>query len=427
MANGRTRFGDFELDAENFTLRRGTHRIKLERIPMEALILLARHPGGLVPRDELVEAIWGSDCFVEIDTALNTAIRKLRRALGDDPKQPAYIETVPGKGYRFLPANTGSSLEDAKALYARGLHFWNRKTPESYLMAIRLYQESIDLNVEFALPYLGLAKAWIMLGIHGLHAPRDVYPRAKAAVTKALSLDSGLAECYAAMGEIAKGYEWNWEYAETQYLRALELDPQCPIAHQWYANLLSIIGRHDEALDHALKARANDPLAVGPSSFVGFTYFRAGRSREALRESEAALTLDPNSPIANWFLGEVLAGLHRFAEAANAFSVAVQHSRGTSMYLATLAYALAMSGESARAAEILGSLQRMASERYVSPLDLAIVTMALGQFDAAFGHLETAVEQRVMRLTELRMPMFGALRSDSRYRGLLARIGLPVK
>jgi serine/threonine-protein kinase len=312
-------------------------------------------------------------------------------------------------------------------LYASALHFWNRKTPEFYIKAIQLFQESIDLDVEFALPYLGLAKAWIMLGIHGLRAPRDVYPKAKAAVTKALDLDGGLAECYASMGDIVKGYEWNWEDAEIQYLRALELDPQCGIAHQWYANLLSILGRHDEAIDHACQARASVPLEVGPSGFVGFTYFRAGRYREALRESEGALTLEPNSPVANWFLGQVLAGLHRFEEAANAFSIAAEHSRDASMYLASLAYAHARSGESARASEILESLERRALERYISPLDLAIVTMALGQLDAAFGHLETAVEQRVMRLTELRLPMFDALRSDSRYQGLLDRIGIPVK
>jgi DNA-binding winged helix-turn-helix (wHTH) protein len=427
MALDRIRFGDFELDAPNFTLRRGMTRVKLERIPMEVLILLAHSEGRLVQRAEVVQTIWGKDCFLESDTAINTAIRKVRRVLGDDPKRPAYIETVPGKGYRFLPGNAGRGPEEAKALYARGLHFWNRKTPESYMEAIRLYQESIDLDPDYPLPYLGLAKAWIMFGIHGLQPPQDVYPRATAAVAKALNLDSGLAEGYAAMGDIEKGYEWNWGRAETHYLRALELDPQCGIAHQWYANLLSITERHDEAIDHARQARALDPLSVGPAGFVGFTHFRARNYRKALRESEGALTLEPNSPIANWFLGQVLAVLHRFEEAANAFSTAVKYSRDASMYLAALAYACAASGDSARASEILASLQHRALERYISPLDMAIVSMSLGQLDTAFGHLETAVEQRVMRLTELRMPMFDALRSEPRYQSLLARIGLSVK
>jgi len=119
--------------------------------------------------------------------------------------------------------------------------------------------------------------------------------------------------------------------------------------------------------------------------------------------------------------------MQRFAEAANAFSTAVKHSRDASMYLAALAYACAASGDTQRASEIQLSLQRRALERYVSPLDLAIVAMALGQLDAAFAYLETAVEQRVMRLTELSMPMFDVLRSHSRYQALLARIRLPNK
>jgi DNA-binding winged helix-turn-helix (wHTH) protein/Tfp pilus assembly protein PilF len=427
MAPDRIRFGDFELDAANFTLRRGVTRIKLERIPMTALILLARNQGRLVKRAELVEAIWGKDYFLESDTAINTAIRKLRRVLGDDPKQPTYIETMPGNGYRFLPGNSGLRPEEAKALYSRGLHFWNRKTPELYMEAIRLYQESIDLDPDYPLPYVGLAKTWIMLGIHGLQPAHEVYPRARAAVAKALSLDSGIAEGHAALGDIEKGYEWRWASAESHYRRALELDPQCGIAHQWYANLLSIVERHDEALDHARQARALDPMSVGPAGFVGFTYYRARRFREALRESEGALTLEPNSPIANWFLGHVLMALHRFAEAVKAFSTAVNHSREASMYLAALTYAHAAAGDAVPAEEILATLQRRGEERYVSPLDMAIALMAAGRMDAAFECLETAVEQRVMRLTELRMPMFDFLRSDSRYQLLLARIGLPVK
>jgi DNA-binding winged helix-turn-helix (wHTH) protein len=427
MTPDRIHFGDFELDAANFTLRRGMTRIKLERIPMEALILLAHSKGRLVQRAELFEAIWGKDHFLESDTAINTAIRKLRQVLGDDSKHPAYIETVAGKGYRFLPGSSGHRPEEARTLYDRGLHFWNRKTPESYMESIRLYQESIDLDPSYPLPYLGLAKTWILFGIHGLQPPREVYPRARAAVARALSLDSRLAEGYAAMGDIEKGFEWNWERAETHYLRALELNPRCGIAHQWYANLLSIAERHEEAVDHAIQARSLDPLSVGSAGFVGFTHFRARSYREAIQESQGALTLEPNSPIANWFLGQVLAAMQRFAEAANAFSTAVKHSRDASMYLAALAYACAASGDTQRASEIQLSLQRRALERYVSPLDLAIVAMALGQLDAAFAYLETAVEQRVMRLTELSMPMFDVLRSHSRYQALLARIRLPNK
>ena len=118
---------------------------------------------------------------------------------------------------------------------------------------------------------------------------------------------------------------------------------------------------------------------------------------------------------------------HRFPEAVKAFSTAVKHSCEASMYLAALTYAHAAAGDTASAQEILTTLQRRSEERYVSPLDMAIASMAAGRMDAAFEYLETAVEQRVMRLTELRMPMFDFLRTDSRHQLLLTRIGLPVK
>jgi DNA-binding winged helix-turn-helix (wHTH) protein len=96
------RFGEFELDLAAYTLRSGDERVRLEKMPMEALILLVRASGALVKRGEIQAALWGSDVFVERDAAVNTAVRKIRRALGDDAEKPRFIETVVGKGYRFI-------------------------------------------------------------------------------------------------------------------------------------------------------------------------------------------------------------------------------------------------------------------------------------------------------------------------------------
>ena len=427
MARDLVRFGDFELDPANYELRRGSNRIKMERIPMELLILLANNDGKLVHRSEVVEVIWGKDCFLESDSAINTAIRKLRRVLGDHPRDPVFIETVPGKGYRFLKGSPRQDIPvEAKALYSRGLHFWNRKTPESYIEAIKLFQRSIDVDPCYSLPYLGLAKTWILFGIHGLQPAHDVYPRARAAVSKALELDCDLAEAHAVMADIVKGYDWDWVGAKAHYLRALQLDPQCGVAHQWYANLLSITGRHEEALQHAMKARTLDPLSVGAAGFVAFTYLRARRYREALGEAESAVTLEPNSPIANWFLGHVLAALKRFQDASSVLLRAVEQSQSASMYVASLAYVYAESGNSSRASEMLIHLQRRSLDRYVSPLDIAIIYTALGQLDAAFEYLAIAFEQRIMRLTELAMPTFDSLRMDARFPALLSSMLLSV-
>lgn len=113
--SGGFRFGEFELDVAAYALRRADQRIKLEKIPMEVLILLVRRAGILVNRAEVQAALWGSDVFVDQDAAVNTAVRKIRRALGDDAEHPRFIETVVGKGYRFIaplePHGADASLE----------------------------------------------------------------------------------------------------------------------------------------------------------------------------------------------------------------------------------------------------------------------------------------------------------------------------
>src|SRR3954464_8943137 len=99
---GSFRFSEFEPGVDAYTLSRTGHRVKLEKIPMEVLILLVRRAGSLVNRAEIQSALWGPDVFVDQDAAMNTAVRKVRRALGDDAEHPRFVETVVGKGYRFI-------------------------------------------------------------------------------------------------------------------------------------------------------------------------------------------------------------------------------------------------------------------------------------------------------------------------------------
>src|SRR6478736_883424 len=103
---GTYQFSDFLLDPRRFELRRGERRLKLEKIPMELLILLVEREGDLVSRDEIVERLWGKDVFVESDRGINTAVSKLRQVLRDDPERPQYIQTVVGKGYRFIASTS---------------------------------------------------------------------------------------------------------------------------------------------------------------------------------------------------------------------------------------------------------------------------------------------------------------------------------
>src|SRR5579872_3454211 len=98
------RFEEFELDVPRYALRRSGRPLKVERIPMELLLLLVAQRGQLVTREEIVEKLWGKDVFLDTDNSINTAIRKVRQTLRDDPEQPRFVQTVPAKGYRFIAA-----------------------------------------------------------------------------------------------------------------------------------------------------------------------------------------------------------------------------------------------------------------------------------------------------------------------------------
>jgi TolB-like protein len=159
--------------------------------------------------------------------------------------------------------------------YLKGRHLWNKKTPQAYLEAIALFQQAIDFDPAYALPYVGLADTWLMMGIHGLRPAEEVYPRARAAAARALEIDAALASAHTALADVSKGYDRNWEQAEQSYQEALRLNPNYAVAHQWYANLLTILERHDEAIAEVEQARQTDPLSAPIAGFVGFTYYRA--------------------------------------------------------------------------------------------------------------------------------------------------------
>src|SRR2546428_12386882 len=106
MSAPKLRFGVFELDVAAYELRRSGRPIKLERLPMELLLLLVDRPGQLATRDEILGRLWGKDVFLDVDNSINTAIAKVRVALKDDPEEPAFIKTIPEVGYRFIASVT---------------------------------------------------------------------------------------------------------------------------------------------------------------------------------------------------------------------------------------------------------------------------------------------------------------------------------
>jgi TolB-like protein/DNA-binding winged helix-turn-helix (wHTH) protein/Tfp pilus assembly protein PilF len=314
---------------------------------------------------------------------------------------------------------------EAHIAYLKGLFFLNKLSPDDLHRSVEFFDQAIALDPTYAQAYEGLSVTHTYLGTFGLIPSREAFPAAKTAALKALELDSTLADAYAVLGQVSKQYERDWAEAERMYRRALDLNPAGWLARGWYAGLLSSTGRFDEAIKLDTQARALDPISVNSGTFLGRDLYRARRYDEAIKACQEALELDPRHVVALWFLAQSLEQKHQFPEAIARLQTATSLSDGPP-YRAHLANAYALTGNRAKALKILEELTARSNERYVVPLDIALIYTGLGDRDSAFQWLEKAYQERAARITELAEPHFDSLRSDPRFADLMRRIGLPL-
>ena len=290
--------------------------------------------------------------------------------------------------------------------------------------SIEYFSEAIQADPSNAQAYSGLSQSYFLFGVFGLYPSKEVYPKAREAAMKAIEIDATTADAHGVLAEIAKGFDWDWSAAESEYKRALDLNPSSSNTHALYADYLSMMERHDEAFSELRRSHELDPVSTMSEAFFGFLYYRARRYDEAIASCRQALELAPNYPNANWFMALALEKEGRVPEAITSLQSAVNHSRAP-LFLALLGHAYGLAGKKADASNTLEELKALSKKRYVSPFDFAMVYTGLGDRDMAFQWLETAYSERVMRIQELNEPHFDSLRSDPRYPDLLRRIGIP--
>jgi tetratricopeptide (TPR) repeat protein len=290
--------------------------------------------------------------------------------------------------------------------------------------SIEYFSAAIQLDPANAQAYSGLSQSYLMIGIFGLRPSQEVYPKARAAAMKAIEIDATSADAHDVLAEIAKGFDWDWTAAESEYKRALELNPSSSATHALYADYLSMMERHDEAIAELRRSHELDPVSIVSEAFFGFLYYRARRYDEAIAVCRKTLELAPNYPNANWFMALALEKEGRVPEAIASLQSAVSHSRAP-LFKALLGHAYGLAGERAKALSILAEIEVLSKQQYVSPFDFAIIYTGLGDREMTFQWLETSYSQRVMRIQELNEPHFDSLRGDPRYEDLLRRIGIP--
>jgi TolB-like protein/DNA-binding winged helix-turn-helix (wHTH) protein/Tfp pilus assembly protein PilF len=634
------RFGDnFELDPQTYELRRLDRRLKLERIPTELLVLLVEQRGQLVTREQIIERVWGNDVFLDTDNSINAAIRKIRYALKDDPDQPRFVQTVTGRGYRFiapvreaaaapapknvsppspLPAEvavahgadvsrnagppppssslrirlglgaafallilafgaylqsrsrahlpppqgrlmlavlpfenlTGDAGQDylsdgmteemitqlgnldpsrlgviartsvmhyqhshapleqigrelgvqyvlegslrrdagnvritaqlilmkdqshvwarqydrelkglltlqgeiaqeiadeiqltlgaplklntayrtvspstasyeAYDLYLKGRYFWNKRTFEGFQRAAEYFQQAIAKDPNYASAYAGLADTFSLISVWDWGPPTELMPKARNAAVKALELDENLAEAHTSLALIAEDYDYDWQTAEKEFRRAIQLDPGYATAHQWYAESLSRQGRFEEALAESERARQLDPLSLIIATDHAAVLFYARQYDRAIAQFRAVLDMDPHFSRATMIIGAYVEE-GRFAEALEEVKRGLPPD-DSPRTLATKVYVYGRRGQTAQAEHELAKLKRMARYR---DSDLLMAYLGTGRKDQAIAVLQKAYVEHNTFLDLKVHPAYAPLRSDPRFHDLLRHVGL---
>jgi TolB-like protein/Tfp pilus assembly protein PilF len=590
--------------------------VKLERIPLELMIFMVERQGQLLSRDEIAIRLWGNGVHVDVESGVNTAIRKLRVALKDSPEIPVFIETVPGKGYRFIgrvsqadrpaeatvgpgrlarrwlvaglalglatlgaalyyvgfrpsgrsapatsvtiailpfqnlssdpeqeyfsdglteetiaalgrvapsrirviartssmayrgtrktageiggelgasylvestvrrdaqnvritaklirvkdqvqvwnntydlepsgllrvqqeigtaiarqvggelspraePAGRYSTQDaDAHDLYLRSRYYWYQRTPESMRKSVEYLEAAIQKDPSYALAHAALADTYVVQAMITGADPRDLWKKARMESEKALSLDPNLAEAHTAKGIVSFFMAWNWPAAERSFRRAIELNPNYAIAHQFYAHFLSNALRPEEAIAEIQKARAIDPLSPMMHSFAGAILVMSRRYDDALPALQQALALDPDFFPTHSVLGLFYQQTGKRDAAIEEYRKAYRLSAGNILQLAYQGFVLGQIGRRAEAEQILRTMNQIAQSRFVPPYAFALVYTGLGDRDEAFQRLEQAYAVRDIGLVFLpAAPMWDSLRSDKRFQDLVRRCGFPV-
>jgi len=370
----------------------------------------------------LVSVADGASLWVDTFDEKFTGVFAVQDAISEKVAKALALE-LSGEGKKRLTKRYTENAE-AYELYLKGRYYWNKMAMQDIRKSLQFFQQAINVDPGYALAYAGLADAYRTLPIAYGTSSKDAFPQAKAAAKKALDIDESLAEAHVALGFINFFFDWDWDGAERELKRGIELNPNEAYAHFCYAHLLSNLGRHNEPLAEAKRARELDPLSLKINAFEAGFLRNAGRYDEALARTNKTFEIDPNFWAAHLVLGGIYLQKQRYAEALAALNKAKDLSDSTEP-IAQIGYALAKSGQREQARATLEELKSLSITKYVPAYNFAMIYSGLGQQDEALKRLEKSYQEREVQLTFIKVDMsWNEFRSEPRFAALIKRMNL---
>jgi DNA-binding winged helix-turn-helix (wHTH) protein/tetratricopeptide (TPR) repeat protein len=330
-----------------------------------------------------------------------------------------------GKERAALARHMTESL-DAYQWFLRGRLHFERRTGRDLREAIAAFERATASDPNYALAYAWVANSYVPLAYLSFAPPWETGPAVRAASEKALLLDPGLAEAHLSLA-LALGFqERRWADAETEFHRALELDPNYATGHHWYAFFLQTLGRYDEAMDERRRALEIDPLTPMPSVGLSGLYWAMRQPDRALEALERTLERDPRFWYARLGRGQALAELGRHQEALHEFLEAERAAPDNLIVISSVVDGLVATGDVREARRRVAVAERLARTTYVSAFDLGLMRISLGDIDLAFDWLQRSCDNKEVRFASIGFHLgVDPIRQDPRFTELLACAGLP--
>jgi len=323
-----------------------------------------------------------------------------------------------------IPTNNLYAYE----LYLLGKNQINRRPRDEDLWrALEYFQQAVELDSTYALAYSGLAEAYYQLVNSAIHSPAEAYPKAKAYSNKALELDERLANSHCMLALVKQSFEYDFEGAEKEYIRALEIDPGSYNTHLYYSLYLSMMGRHDEAISHVTKAAELDPLSHRAATRLIITNYFAGYKSEAVKSMEELRDSYPDDPFGYWFCAVMYTDLGMYNEALSMLrtQISLMGDDNTSDEIGLQGYLYGRLGQKEKAEEQLERLEILSSEGYyIAPRTRAWIYLGLNDVDKAIEILERSFENHSLDPGFLQIFPSSYTKNDSRFLELKRKVGI---
>jgi adenylate cyclase len=310
--------------------------------------------------------------------------------------------------------------------YLIGRHLLNQRTAESIQSALGHFEKSIQEDPNFALPYTQIAYCYTLIGVAGYGGlPHDVVEsKAKNAVMKALELDSTLAEAHAALGYIKFRVDWDWAGAEKELKKAIELKPGYSTAHEWYALLLGVRVKLDEALSEMQTAYNLDPLSASVNNGLARVYHFRQDEKKALEQIKKTIELEPGYAEGHFTLGMTYLKLKEYKNAEKELKEAINASGRRPVMIGMLGRTYVADGKVNEAIALLNEMQTPPinnDKLYAS----AVIKFSLGKYDDAYAIFEKLIAEKYGIMIYMKVEKaFFSNNTDPRYEALVKKMGL---